>query len=370
MIGRRAGGRLTAIAAGVLGLVALVAGARPASAHPLDIGYLRIEASGTSVAVTLDIHVNAAAHLVGIDPARMDATQVASHAAALADATLRRAPLVTSAGRCAWAAASVAGLTDRTVSFTSRAECPTAPRSIEWAFPFVAEARVSPTFQVLVKAQLAGEDHVAIVDKLHPALALASRSPLGFGAVVWAGVERAGAAPSAWHGPAGWMLPDGIDLILFLLALMLAGGSLTRILGIVGGFALGHSLTLALSALHVVRPPALLIEPLIALAIALVAAEAVLGKLDGHRWIAATCLGLIFGFGLAGALNQMDLAAGGTGTALLGYNLGLELGQLTIVLITAPLILHLQRHRRYHWITRGLAGLIFIAGLFAFFQRL
>src|SRR5438270_435264 len=83
--------------------------------------------------------------------------------------------------------------------------------------------------------------------------------------------------PRSRRGPTGWKLPDGVDHILFLLALMLAGGTLVRILGIVSGFTLGHSITLALSALHIVRPPASIIEPLIALSIVLVAAEALLG---------------------------------------------------------------------------------------------
>jgi len=112
---------------------------------------------------------------------------------------------------------------------------------------------MSPTFQLLVKAQIAGEDRVAIADHTRPELALAASRP-GFTAFVWTGVEHIGAAPDQWHGPAGWKLPDGIDHILFLLALMLAGGGLVRILGIVSGFTLGHSITLALSALPR-RPP-------------------------------------------------------------------------------------------------------------------
>ena len=151
---------------------------------------------------------------------------------------------------------------------------------------------------------------------------------------------------------------------------MLAGGGLLRILGIVSGFTLGHSITLALSALHVVRPPASLIEPLIALSIAFVAAEAFLGKFEGHRWKVASCFGLIHGFGFASALNQLDLSTGDLVSALFGYNLGVELGQVTIVLVAAPVILHLQRHLRYHLIVRGLAAVICLAGIYWFFQRL
>jgi len=76
------------------------------------------------------------------------------------------------------------------------------------------------------------------------------------------------------------------------------------------------------------------------------------------------------GFGFASALNQLSLSTGDLVSALLGYNLGVELGQVTIVLITAPLLLYLQRHRRFHLLVRGLAAAIFVAGMFWFFQRL
>jgi hypothetical protein len=366
---------VTAIVAGrVLGVAAVIFGlalglARPAAAHPLDIGYLRIDADGTTVSVALDIHVNAAARLVGVAPPAMDAAAVEGHAVALADATYRSAPITTPAGPCRWTTVNAA-LHDKTASLTGQAACPSAVRALQWAFPFVAEARISPTFQVLVKARIAGEDHVAIVDKIRPALALSTTTSIGFGAFVWTGVEHIGAAPNQWHGPTGWKLPDGLDHIMFLLALMLAGGSLLRILGIVSGFTLGHSTTLALSALHVVRPPAAIIEPLIALSIAFVAAEAFLGKFEGHRWKVASAFGLIHGFGFATALNQLDLSTGDLVSALFGYNLGVELGQVTIVLIAAPLLLYLQRHRRFHPIVRGLAAAIFLAGMYWFFQRL
>lgn len=353
-----------------LGCVALaLAFARPAAAHPLDIGYLRIEASGTEVAITLDVHVNAAAHLLAIEPAALDAASVRRLAVALADASYRRSAIATGAGRCRWTTASAA-LAGQTVSLAGHAACPSSVRALHWAFPVMRDAQVSPTFQILVKAVIAGEDHVAIVDQARPALDLTSASPLGFGDFVATGIEHIGAAPDQWRGPAGWKLPDGIDHILFLLALMLAGGSLLQILGIVSGFTLGHSITLALSALHVVRPPPSLIEPLIALSIALVAAKALLGRSERHRWTIAACFGLVHGFGFAGALDQLDLATGDLISALFGYNLGVELGQIAIVLVAAPLLLYLQRRPQLHLVLRCLAALILVAGGYWFFQRL
>jgi hypothetical protein len=351
--------------------------ARSAAAHPLDLGYLRLSADGDAVTAVLDLHVNAAAHLLGAAVvatgsaaprlATLDPGALAAQADALADATLRGAPIVTPAGPCRWTSASAARH-DTTASVTVRAACPAAVRALAWSLPFVRDARVSPTFQVLVKARLAGDDRVAIADRTRPRLELAAPA-LGLAAFVWTGVEHIGAAPGQWHGATGWKLPDGLDHILFLVALMLAGGSLARMLGIVSGFTLGHSITLALSALHVVRPPAGLIEPLIALTIAFVAAQAMAGR-GGHRWPIAAGFGLIHGFGFATALHQLDLPTRELVPALFGYNLGVELGQVAIVLAAAPLILVLQRHRRLHPIVRGLAALICAAGIYWFFQRL
>jgi hypothetical protein len=361
---RRMLSRVIAIAATVFALGFV----RSAAAHPLDLGYLRLTAEGDEVTAALDLHVNAAAHLLGAAPATLDIGALAAQADALAGATLRGAPIVTPDGPCRWTVASAARH-DTTASLTVRAACPAPVRALAWLLPFVRDARVSQTFQVLVKARLAGDDRVAIADRTRPQLELAAAPALGLAAFVWTGVEHIGATPGQWHGADGWKLPDGLDHILFLLALMLAGGGLARTLGVVSGFTLGHSITLALSALHIVRPPAGLIEPLIALTIAFVAAQALAGR-GGHRWQIAACFGLIHGFGFATALHQLALPTRELVPALLGYNLGVELGQVAIVLAAAPLILTLQRHRQLQPIARGLAALICAAGIYWFFQRL
>jgi hypothetical protein len=356
--------------AAALCLVIGLALPRLAAAHPLDIGYLRLTGDGDAVTAVLDLHVNAAARLVGAAPAALDAAAIAARADELADASLRAAPIVTAAGACRWSGPAAAAARDTTASLTARATCPAAVRGVRWELPFIRDERTAPAFQILVKAELAGEPRVAIVDRARPVLELAAGPAPGLAAFVWTGVEHIGAAPDQWHGRDGWKLPDGLDHILFLLALMLAGGTLTRILGIVSGFTLGHSLTLALAALHVVRPPPRLIEPLIALSIAFVAARTVAGRFDGHRWKLASGFGLIHGFGFATALDQLALPTRELVPALLGYNLGVELGQVAIVLVAAPVLLHLQCHRRYQPVVRALATAILVAGIYWFFQRL
>jgi hypothetical protein len=233
---------------------------------------------------------------------------------------------------------------------------------------------VSPTFQLLVDTHGFGGEHVVIVDSVTPALDLAEEQAavtVSLPSFIWKGVEHIGAAPSQWYGPTGFHLPDGIDHILFLLGLLLAGGSITRLIGIASGFTVGHTVTLGLAAFGVVRPPASVIEPLIALTIAFVAVEAFTGKFEKHRWKIASCFGLVHGFGFADALTRLQLSRGDMVKALFGYNVGVEIGQVIIVVLIAPLVLLAHRDVRLgRSIVRGLAGCIFVAGMYWFFTRL
>lgn len=367
-------------AAALLGGLALGLPSREVAAHPLDLGYLRLDSDGASLAADLDLELGAAAHLLAVpEPTLDDPSALSARAAALADVTLRRALPTTDAGPCRFVGEPFASQAARTVSLTVRLECPATASSLEWDLPFVAEARISPSFQLLVKAHTgAGSEAVTTLDRHASLLTLSLDGPaptnLSFGAFVWSGVEHIGAAPSQWHDDGDLHLPDGIDHILFLLALLLAGGTALQLVGITSGFTLGHSVTLALSALGVIRPPAALIEPIIALSIALVAAEAYLtttGARPGNRrWKIATAFGLIHGFGFAGALNELGLSTADTVKALFGYNFGVELGQIAIVLVVTPLILLLQRRPISHrLVVRALSAAIFVAGMYWFAER-
>ena len=292
--------------------------------------------------------------------------------AELADATLRRAELSTDAGACRWNGAA-AELRARTASLTVALICPAEARTLRWPMPFVQDARVAPTFQLLVKAELGGVESVTTLDRSQPDLTLSREVSVGFAAFVWSGIEHIGAAPDQWHDDDGWKLPDGLDHILFLLALLLTGGTVLQLVGIASGFTLGHSITLALSGFGLVRPPASVIEPLIALSIAYVAADAFIGKRERvhGRWRMATGFGLIHGFGFASALHALELSTPEMMKALFGYNLGVELGQVAIVLVLAPLVLLLQRYpRAYLAAVRVIAAAIFVAAIYWFVERL
>ncbi len=345
-----------------------------AAAHPLDLGYARIEAEGQTVSLELELDAKGAAELLGLkDQAAADAmhpAEVNAKAAALARATYLQAPLSTDRGNCTFAGAHARRMQD-TIRLSDRATCPEGSAVVRWSFPFMTGAGVTSTFQMLIKAQVFGAEHVATLDRKTVDFEFGGRASLPFGSFVWMGVEHIGAAPSEWQGEGGLKLPDGIDHILFLLALILGGGSLMKLAGVATGFTVGHSITLALATLGIVRLPSALVESVIALSIALVAVEAYFGKFKEHRWKMATGFGLIHGFGFANALTELNLEGGTMMKALFGYNLGVELGQVALVLLVAPLLLLVQ-NKQPRWnpmMIRATAAVIFVAGGYWFIER-
>ncbi len=173
----------------------------------------------------------------------------------------------------------------------------------------------------------------------------------------------------------------GIDHVCFVIGLVLLGGSLRGLLRVVTSFTIAHSITLALAALGLVTLPARIVEPLIAISISGIAIDNILQlrrtytNVDTawkHRVAATFVFGLLHGFGFAGALGTLDLTGTQLATSLWGFNLGVELGQLVIVLCTAPLIGIIVKKYPIHGRILRISGSIAIglAGLFWFVQRI
>ncbi len=139
-------------------------------------------------------------------------------------------------------------------------------------------------------------------------------------------------------------LATGIDHVLFVAGLVLLVRGRRRLIGTVTAFTLGHSVTLALAALGWVRPIATWVEIGIAASLVVLAVEVVRQR-DGlvgplARWpgLLAAGFGLVHGFGFAGALRELGLPVGDVPLALLAFNVGIELGQiLLVVVLVAPL---------------------------------
>ena len=224
---------------------------------------------------------------------------------------------------------------------------------------------------MLVSAQTPAGQQELILGSGHAVLSIAGGEPeRTFGQFVLMGMQHIGATPSEWVGKQGLHLPDGIDHILFLLALLLAGVAWAPVLKTVTGFTLGHSISLSLATLGLIQLPSRLVESAIALSIAYVAAEDFWLKSQKPRWQIAAAFGLVHGFGFAKALSELHLARSRLASALFGFNLGVELGQEVIVIALAPLLWALFKWGWFERIGRKIcAGGILACALVWFFRR-
>lgn len=172
---------------------------------------------------------------------------------------------------------------------------------------------------------------------------------------------------------------EGFDHLLFVFCLLFVVGSFKRILWAVTGFTLGHSITLGLTALYGLSLPPSFVEPLIALSIAMLAAEKILAdRLEAEHEkplvfrfpaLIATLFGLLHGFGFGGALAEIGLPYGYSLTALAFFNIGVELGQIAFILVVLVAAKLAQQAFRLQDERKPLVAKIFLypAGLMAGF---
>jgi HupE/UreJ protein len=162
----------------------------------------------------------------------------------------------------------------------------------------------------------------------------------------------------------------GYDHLLFLLGLLLRGGNWFSLAKIVTAFTLAHSVTLALAVLNVVVLPDRLVEAVIALSIAFVAAENLfLSPVVSRRWLVSFCFGLVHGFGFSSALRELGLPSHGLLLALFGFNAGVEVGQALVVAVVLPLIVVLRRARWEKRMVWSSSVAILLIGLVLFVER-
>lgn len=163
----------------------------------------------------------------------------------------------------------------------------------------------------------------------------------------------------------------GYDHIAFLIGLLLLGGRLMELVKIVTAFTIAHSITLALAALNVFAPSPRVVEPLIAASIVFVGVEnlwalrkSATEKALRHRWMVTLGFGLVHGFGFASVLRGLDLPRNVLATGLVSFNLGVEVGQVCIVVIALPIVRKLRRF------SAPLSAIVALLGAFWLVQRL
>jgi hydrogenase/urease accessory protein HupE len=348
---------------GVLGLVtAMLALASPVFAHPVPFSYLDVQIGPSAVEVSLVAHIYDLAHDLQINPSDrlLEAPTVAERQRAM-EAMLAPRLRIAADGRVLqgeWSGLDI--LRERqSLRFHIRYPVASAPGAIAVdtvMFPY------DPMHQTFVNVY---EDETLtsqmILDGKHPHVDYFAGSRQGVLAVVKKFI------PAGVHH-----ILIGPDHLLFLVGLLLLGGSIRQLLIVVTSFTVAHSITLSLAALNIVTPPARLIEPAIALSIVYVGADNILAKggRDVRGWIAFT-FGFIHGFGFANVLREMDLPRRALGWSLFSFNIGVEIGQLLVVVLVATAFTTLRA--RSEWSRRHLAFagsiVVMAAGAFWFVQR-
>ena len=206
-------------------------------------------------------------------------------------------------------------------------------------------------FQTVLSVRLLRQRSVEfafVEDKRSATVDLESMADTGWTSFIAMGVEH---------------ILGGIDHLMFLLALLALALGLWLTVKIVTALTVAHSITLSLAALGLVDAPARIVEPLIAASIVWVAVENLVApKGVGRRWLIAAAFGLVHGLGFASALTELDLSRAAMVRALVGFNLGVELGQLAFVVVVLPPLAWASRPGHLPRLPQILSVLVAIAG--------
>jgi hydrogenase/urease accessory protein HupE len=336
--------------------------ASPADAHPVPFTFLDVRLQPGVIDLTLVAHIFDVAHDLGIQPQErlLQAGTLAERKDTIVG--LLRDRLHISAdgqvlGMGTWSTPEP--LPDRqSIRLRARLEVTGTPGRIDVVtvmFPYDPQHR---TFLNFYEGEALTQ---AIVDKDRSRFEYFTGTRQG----VWEVLQKF--VPSGVHH-----ILIGPDHLLFLVGLLLLGGSITQLLLVVTAFTAAHSITLSLAALGMLIPPASVVEPAIALSVMYVGADNLLvgGGRDTRAWI-AFAFGLIHGFGFANVLRDMDLPARALGWTLFGFNVGVELGQLAVVAVVASALAWIRSHSPVAGTRLAFVGsvIVMLAGAFWFVER-
>lgn len=165
----------------------------------------------------------------------------------------------------------------------------------------------------------------------------------------------------------------GYDHLCFLFALILWANRVWPVVKIVTAFTISHSITLSLAALNIFALPSSLTEMLIAASIVFVAAENFFSRDVDNRWRNTFLFGFIHGFGFATALTEMGVPQNGVVPALAAFNIGVEFGQIVIVMAVMPILFLIDKQtggKRSEKLVYAISGLIALAGVYWMWDRL
>ena len=165
----------------------------------------------------------------------------------------------------------------------------------------------------------------------------------------------------------------GYDHLLFLAGLIIVARDWRSLLAVISAFTVAHSTTLVLSALDILSLGPRLTETLIAASITYVGVENVILPEQRHRWIVAGGFGLVHGAGFSGHLTELLKSMLDMGTIwgpLVGFNVGIEIGQICVIAIAVPIIYGMRALGKWDVLVPELSRMIAAVGLFLVVQRL
>jgi hydrogenase/urease accessory protein HupE len=335
----------------------------PASAHPAPFSYLDVRLSASGITGTLVLHDFDVAHDLGLSTpeALLEPSTLERYAGSVTSLVEARLHMTADGRNARWEVTGVRPLPDRTaveVAYRVPLSSSTGHLTIRAVlFPY------DPTHQTFVN--IYEDDALSRQEILS-----AARASLEYYS---GGRQGAIAVFTAFTAAGIHHIAIGPDHILFIVGLLLLGGSVLRLLGIVSAFTVGHSITLSLAALNLVTPPARIVEPAIALSIVYVGADNLLsttGARDVRAWI-ALFFGLVHGFGFASVLREIGLPPRALGISLFSFNLGVEIGQAVIVVLVATLLAVVRAKspvRARQLVSVG-SVVVMLAGAYWFVQR-
>jgi hydrogenase/urease accessory protein HupE len=335
--------------------------ARDAAAHAVGMSRGDYRVDGAALHVTFVLAgPELAAALPELDPdhdGRVDARELAAGRDAL-DAALVRATDVRADGRpCAPKLEGTRLLEADAVEVTATFACDHDIHALDVDCRFIDLFSADHRHLATLHAAASSASFVAVPANPHLTFDTgAARGSATFGAMVLMGVRH------IW---------SGYDHLVFLLGLVILGGRVRTLAGMITAFTIAHSLTLGLAVLGVATLPSAVVEPAIALSIAYVGVEDLLGVDVRKRWRITFPFGLVHGFGFAGALVELDLPRAQIPGALVAFNVGVELGQLAVLAALLPLVLWARRFEAVRtYGVKGLSACIVVAGCVLFVMRL
>ena len=345
----------------VLSAIAL-AMAGDASAHPVPFSFVDVRIDKNALNVTLVAHIFDLAHDLNLTPQEdLLKTDVVRQRAAAMETMLTPRFWVAADGRRLtpqWTGPPEILAERQSLRFTLSYPLGAAPGTVQVAaimFPY------DPSHQTFLNVYEGDALTQAILDRGRSEFQYFAGTRQG----VWAVIRKF--VPSGVHH-----ILIGPDHLLFLVGLLLLGGSIRQLLIVVTAFTVAHSITLSLAALNLVSPPARVIEPAIALSIVYVGADNLLarGGRDVRAWI-AFAFGFIHGFGFAFVLREMDLPIRALGWSLFSFNFGVEIGQLIVVVAVASVLGWLRARSEMMGRQVAFAGslVVIVAGAFWLIKR-